>query len=515
MASDISRFSIANAEATARRVEREEPRPLLVDPGEPTPFPVDALGPLASAARAIEEHTRAPIAIAGQSVLAAAALAAQAHADVELPTTQRHSPLSLFFLTIAESGERKSAVDGLALKSVRRREAELNEAHREELQAFRANKVIYDAKVAAAERVLKKPNAKDGEKTGAEADLRALCEPPDPPLIPMLTCPDPTFEGYVKLTATGQPALGLFSDEGGSFIGGHGMKQDDRLKTASALCDLWGGEPIKRVRATDGVMTLFGRRLSIHLMAQSMVAWRLLGDEELANQGLLSRLLTTFPKSTMGTRYFKEPSDQARRDLASYDNTLWEVLTAPQPLRKGSQNELKPRRLSVSPAAANLAIAFSDHIEAQLGRDGELAPISGFANKAVEHACRLAGVIEIFADLDAAEISAERMEGAIELVQHYLAETMRLRDAASIPKHLIEAMRLWNWIQEKWTEPAIFPTPIYKNGPLRSLRNKAAAVAALSTLEDYNYVWRIEGGAEVEGKWRNDAWGISGREPIS
>ena len=47
----------------------------------------------------------------------------------------------------------------------------------------------------------------------------------------------------------------------GQFVGGHGMSPDHRLKTASALSELWDGRPIKRVRAGDGVTILNGRRL--------------------------------------------------------------------------------------------------------------------------------------------------------------------------------------------------------------------------------------------------------------
>ena len=62
-------------------------------------------------------------------MLAAFSLAAQAHADVVLPTGSA-KPLTLFCVTVAASGERKSSVDELALAPVRRHEAELREALR-------------------------------------------------------------------------------------------------------------------------------------------------------------------------------------------------------------------------------------------------------------------------------------------------------------------------------------------------------------------------------------------------
>ena len=46
------------------------------------------------------------------------------------------------------------------------------------------------------------------------------------------------------------------------------MNDDNRLKTAAMLSELWDGKPIKRVRALDGVTILPGRRLTLHIMIQ-------------------------------------------------------------------------------------------------------------------------------------------------------------------------------------------------------------------------------------------------------
>jgi hypothetical protein len=94
----------------AAPVASEAPRPLRREPSPGEPFPVDALGDvLGGAARAIIDKMKCPDAIAAGSVLAAASLAIQAHADVVLPATGRARPLSLFVTTVAASGERKSA----------------------------------------------------------------------------------------------------------------------------------------------------------------------------------------------------------------------------------------------------------------------------------------------------------------------------------------------------------------------------------------------------------------------
>ncbi len=93
-----------------------EPTPLVRPMEPPAPFPSHALGPvLENAARGIEEIVQCPLSLAACSVRAAASPAAQAHVDVIHPATGHAIPTSLFILTVAESGERKSAADKEAL----------------------------------------------------------------------------------------------------------------------------------------------------------------------------------------------------------------------------------------------------------------------------------------------------------------------------------------------------------------------------------------------------------------
>jgi hypothetical protein len=74
------------------------------------------------------------MALCGQSVLATAALATQAHGNVELPTGHA-KPLSCFFLAVAASGERKSACDDEALRPVRTREKALRAVYEADPEA--------------------------------------------------------------------------------------------------------------------------------------------------------------------------------------------------------------------------------------------------------------------------------------------------------------------------------------------------------------------------------------------
>jgi hypothetical protein len=239
--------------------EPEGPDPLVHEASPPEPYPLSALGPLREAAEAVHDKTQAPAAIAAHAVLGAAALAVQPLADVE--TLGAPSPVSLFLLTIAQSGERKSACDRLAVEGVRSFEAALTAEHGLTIASWRNRHALWDAE---RKRIL---GEKERDRRARETDLNALGPEPEAPLLPIVVTPDPTVEGLVKNMGSLRPSLGLFSDEGGAFLGGVGMNPDNRLKTIATLSSFWDGSPVSRLRAGDGGSLFIGRRLSVHLMA--------------------------------------------------------------------------------------------------------------------------------------------------------------------------------------------------------------------------------------------------------
>ena len=186
----------------------EPPRPLMRELPPADPFPVDALGAvLAPVARAIHDRIEAPIAICAQSVLATATLAVQGHANIELPTGHA-KPLSSYFVTVAASGERKSAVDHEALWPVCRREAALRES-------YSGERLDYDNAKTAWEKARETGvKAAKGDRARIKQTLDALGPAPLPPLEPVLTCAEPTYEGLVRLLAMGQPSIGRFCRRG-------------------------------------------------------------------------------------------------------------------------------------------------------------------------------------------------------------------------------------------------------------------------------------------------------------
>lgn len=496
----MSRDAVAAIVAAAPEIRPEPPRPLMRELPPADPYPVDALGNmLEGAANAIHDRVQAPLAICGQSVLAVATLATQAHADIELPMGHTR-PLSSYYVTIASTGERKSAVDHEALWPVRKREATLRETFvAEEL----AHRNAVEAWEAARRSVIKRLK---GDCDAIKVELDALGTPPRAPLAPLLTCAEPTYEGMCRLFVTGQPSIGIFAAEGGQFIGGHGMSEDARLRTAAGLSAAWDGEPIRRVRATEGVTVLPGRRAAMHLMAQPDVAANWISDPLLIDQGLMSRVLVTAPEPASGMRMWHHPSPTSEAALRIYGGRLLDIIERQMPSAPGTINELAPRTLPLSARSRQLWIGFADHVERQLGPGGELESIRGLGNKLPEHAARIAGVLTLIRDIEADEVAAVEMEAGIAIVQHHAAEALRLYGASRVSGELREAQRLLAWLLKSWDAAVVSLPDIYRLGP-GSIRNAASAQRAVKILVDHGWM-ASSPPCEIDGTWRREVFRI-------
>jgi len=491
---------------TIREADEPEPQPLFRPIPSSEPFPTAELGgDLAAAAEAIRLRTQAPGALAAQSALGAAALAVQHLADVALPTGEQ-KPCSLFLLTIADSGERKSACDTWALRGVRERESALLEEYERELPAWRNRKEAWDK--ARSEAL-----SKSKDYPAKVAALGTLGPEPPEPLSPMVVVTEPTLEGLEKLYARGRPSMGLFAAEGGGFLGGHGMSEDAKARTAAGLSNLWDGTPLRRVRSGDGATVLPGRRLASHLMTQPAIAALLIRDRMIAGaggQGLVNRFLTIAPESTVGTRLFRDPPAETESTLTFFATRVRDLLAEPSGMAPGKHNELAPRALPLSAAARSDWIGFQHATEKAMCKGGALESVRGFGNKLAEHAARIAAVLTLFADPSAGEISAAAMVAGIMLAEHYASEAVRLAETAEIAAELHLAERTRQWLLHTWPEPAISLPDLYQRGP-GAIRDRETAASVASILRDHGHLIEAKSSLKINGRLRREAWHIVGK----
>ena len=483
--------------------EIEPPRPLLRKELPRAPYPEQALGALLPTVMAVHKSTQAPIAIAAASALATASLAVQGFADVE--TLGGRRPTSLYFLTIAKSGERKSSCDAPFIAGLRQHEKDKAKERTQAFQSFQNKHAIWKAEKDRILRNLLSKQAK--ERLEAKVDFEALSAEPDAPPTTDRTVTEPTFEGLTRLFFEGNPSLGIFSDEGGQFLGGHGMNSDNRQKTLAALNDLWGGNPIRRTRQGDGSFTLHGRRLAIHLMVQPTIAHGFMADPLAADTGFLPRFLMCEPSSTIGTRLYSN-SYKNQNPILTFDSRLKAILEAEMPMDEETR-ELYPKLLTLSEGAQSLIIKFADEIEEEQLEGRSLIELTGTASKTAEQAVRIAGVLTLWNDLDAKEVASETMQDAITLAHYYLLEASRLAKSAIVSTQIQESERLREWLFKVWKKPYIIASDILQFGP-NKLRDIKLVRKAIQPLVENGWLIQTEPNFVVDGKMRKVAYKVIG-----
>jgi len=502
----------AQADRELARLERaaeyiEDPAPLSA-PGAPEalrrptpppqPYPVHALGPiLGSACTALQRTIQAPDAICAGSLLAAASLCVQALVDVEIDG--RRYPSTLWALSVASSGERKSAVDAEAMRPIRNFEKKLAVDIEPEIVRHLAKMEEWQAKKDAAKKKFK-------SGPGLAAALEEQGPPPRAPLSPAIIASDFTVEGLTKLLAVGRASMGAFTDEGAMVFGGYGMSKDNAARTAATLSKFWDNGVLDRVRAGDGAFKLFGRRVAMHLMVQPVIVEMALSNEVLAGQGFLARCLIGWPNSTIGNRMYVPVNLRDDSALAAYHQRVVELLGRDFPLAEGKDNELDPPALQLSTEAAERWRQFHDSVELAMKPGGRFSTVHAWASKTPEQAARIAAVLTVFDQPDAAEINADTMDRGIELALWYLGEAVRLVGTAAISPEARNAEALLAWAHEKGHR-LLYSTLALNSGP-SCLREAKTFREAMEELVRANWATKIDGGAEIDGAQRKHVWKI-------
>lgn len=449
------------------------PRPLIESNPVPQPYPVQALGGiLGLAVERMAEVIGVPQALAAQSVLAASALATQGHAGLQLDG--RNYPLSLYLITVAASGDRKTAADRCALLPARQWERDQWQRYREQLARYRAAQ-------RQAQRIKPgDPEPANGMSLEAE------------PSAPRLITTDPTIEALIKGLCHDLPSMGLFCDEGGQFLGSSTMSRDNRLKAVTTLSSLWDGSPIDRARSMVGEsLRAYDRRLSLHLMLQPYLAMQLLSDPLLQGQGILGRCLMTWPTSLAGQRSYQAVDLSKDAALKRYHHRLSALFY--QPWSLSADGALQLSKLSLSPLARRRWIDLHDAIEAQLGEFGELASVRPSGSKAADNLLRVAGILAVVEESSVVEV--DHIQRASALVGYYLTENQRLTEQEPVCRVKEEADRLLRWLQVKdWKRFSI--RDLNRNGPRFARKSSRHAAKLLVELIDHQ--WLISDGHTFE-----------------
>lgn len=431
--------------ARALRIARKI---LLGNAGDAAPqsYPVEALEPLAPACKAIAEHGQVRPALAGQALLGAASLLTQGLYNVA--TLNGPRPLSLYLLTLGDSGDGKSTAQRAALHEVEEWQREAAKQHRGKLRAIQS----------------------EPKKKGDP--------PPELPAPPYRLIRDATVEGLRRDLDTGTSSQGVFTDEAAAILSGYGMSAEHRSKTAGVFSQLWDAGRLSVSRATGGRIERYGKRLAMHWLIQPAGASEAVNDAMLSELGFWPRFLLAWPPAAEPRKQRPfEPGDLPA--VRYYWQRCRELLSEPLP-----EDADRCDVLPLTGEAAQMLGAAFDRFEHE-ARKGSLSSVKPFALRASEQAARVAGVLTAFAGARA--VSAETMAGALALVGHSVEAWRRIIEQGEADQESARALRLYEWL----TDPKVNPSGsvqihgvhgIARRGP-RALRSASVIERAIDALE--------------------------------
>lgn len=409
------------------QVEQLIPEPLDPTMASETPYPLDSLPPLMrNAVTEIADFAQVPLALAGQCVLGAAAYLAQTRVDAWSHKSYQ-MPCSINSLALGISGSGKSSAHDLAFRPIMAAERELKKQHAREVAEI---------------------DEGGQELTGKQLAQynRANPKPPDPSTI---IGGDGSISRIMAKFVEGTPSLFWSTDEGGQMLGGHSLKADNSVAVLGCLTQLWDSGKGERLRSSaneDASGTFWGRRLSLHLMAQERAIRDVLADDVMREQGFLPRFLFCAPDSIVGTRLMtlermiRKPEDCP--GIVEYWKRVEIIMQTPE--RITEDGEVDAERLELTKPARTLWLDFHNEVETQQGRFGRYAELTPFASRGAQNALRVATVIAHFEGKN--HVDDEAMAAAIALVDHSLSEWLRYACAARVDASTQAAINMSDWL---------------------------------------------------------------------
>lgn len=468
-----------------------KPQPLTakIDPIE---YPLDGLPEIIrEAVNEVSAFVKAPLPLVVNSAIGALSLAAQPYVNVKR-AEKLTGPVSLFMLSIADSGERKTSCDSYFSEAIRLYEREQAEAAEPLIKDYEADIASWNAERDSILSAIRNAGKGKGDNKKPvdklKEELRELeRNKPEPPFVPRLLLGDETPESLAYNLAKKWPSSGVVSSEAGVIFGSHGMSSDSMMRNLAQLNVLWDGGDLSIGRKTSESFVVRDARLTVALQVQESTI-RSFFDKSGAlarGTGFMARFLFAWPESTQGRRLFTEaPSSWPK--LAAFNRRMTAILNTSIPL--SPQGGLAPSMLTFTPEAKDAWIEFYNAIESQLGNGGELYDIRDVASKIADNAARLAALFHVFSNSMTGEIDYESFDGASRIVAWHLHEARRFFGELALPAELVNAVRLDSWLidyAKRERTHMINKRHALQYGPLR---NDTALTDAIKELEDLDRV---------------------------
>ena len=338
-----------------------------------SPFPVDAFPQIIrNAIYEVEQHTQAPQALIAASALGVISLACQNRIDVCRLNNLR-GPVSLFLLTLAESGERKSTVDKLLMEPLYQLEENLFEKYTHDLTVWRNDEAIFNIEKKSLMSKLKSEIRRNKDHLATNEKLKVLlASHPKSPVRFKQIFNDATPAAIKDYLCGYWRSVGIMSDEAGTIFNGY------TLNELPFINKMWDGAMFPVERKSEPEKLIRDARMTLSLMVQPNIFKGYIkrkGDMA-KGIGFFARCLICQPGSTQGNRQITSPVVSTEY-LPIFHQRLMKIVN--ESIARNNENDRLCLRFTVE--AEKRWIAFSNNVEYEMGILGRLSNFKDYASK--------------------------------------------------------------------------------------------------------------------------------------
>lgn len=442
-------------------------------------YPVGALvKEVRDAVQQVQQNVQAPLALCAVSALSHLAAAAQDKIKVIMPWGGDPKQVGTYWAVIAESGERKSTVDGIFGKEIG-----LHDLLRANTYSMALDQYETDYRVWRKGEQTLVCRIADQELKGEHADdlreqlVEHIKRKPTKPRLRRRIRQDMSERAIMDALEGSGESIALICDEGEVLL------RSAVLNKPSLLNKAWDGGPFHFDRKDRNIVAA-DTRSSVSVMVQSTILKAYLDKrgDVVRGSGMWARFLMCWPLSTQGWRY------------TSHAESTWELLEAFQLRIREILNDDTQYVYEFDADAKTELINLLNQIEPEIRPwGGYLSDISDFASKAGENTARIAALFH-HASRQTGKISVDTLKRAWEIVKWHLEETKRIfTPSFDVPQLQADAVSVEAYLRTyifKVGAPNSVPqNVVLKSGPIRGQGAGERFRDALRYLEGQQKIW--------------------------
>lgn len=424
--------------------------PVSIDRPALTPFPTHLLGPdLAAVVNAVTEQVQVAPDIPSMISLAAISTAVGGRALIKIRPGWSEAS-SVWTATVAGAGERKSAAEGPFSDALRRIEKKLREDALPEIEEAEQALKVGQARLDEAEKaaVKAKPDVFKLRMDEAKLARRQLAELGPVPALPRLLFGDITPAAMPQKASQQGGRMAVIHSEGTLLKQMGGLYNSGASDTGFAL-DAYDGKAMPVDRIGRDSIEMESAHLAVGLLIQPVILEQLgrKKDDEMLHNGFVQRFLYSFPASRLG---YQDPRgsiaipaeliEDLEGRLQTLVNTLWKTSLV--------------RVITFTEQASEEMYVFQESLQERLRRGGDLHQMASWASKLPGKIARVAGLLALYADAQAREVSAEQFRSAVALAPYFIQHARLCLDlmGANREGQLTPARDVLEWLRRRKPE---------------------------------------------------------------